>query len=134
MATQLERSDQAYHELQKLSARFDYFMAGLSIAATGYLAADLGPLDLGWNVQGLNVLAVVLALASALGALKRIEAMITTGWGMYARLLRRSRSLDVEIESWKGRAKDWYHRRNRLLYLAFLAHVVARVLEAYGAA
>jgi len=82
----LERSDRIYEVWQQASEKYDYFVAGASLALVSYLAANLHPSKCAWNPGTLETAATMVILGSTVSAFKRIETNIVFLRVMHARL------------------------------------------------
>lgn len=80
------RSEQMYYHWISATAQFDYFVSGVSLAITGYLAARLEPVRVALTPAGLEILAVLLMLGCSVASLKRVEAIVTLTGAMHRRL------------------------------------------------
>jgi hypothetical protein len=58
------------------ATKYDYFMAGICMTASGYLATHLYPLRIGDNSGTAEVLATVLLGVSGIAALGRIDCIV----------------------------------------------------------
>jgi len=72
-----ERSDRVHAQYLEALQKFDYFVAGLSLALVGYLGQAFQPTEIGWNSATIELLSIVLLLISAISGLKRIETNVT---------------------------------------------------------
>lgn len=72
------RSDyeNAYSDYLEASQRFDYFLAGVSIALVGYLGSRFTPTPIGWNASTVELAALISLLASAFSGLKRVQTLV----------------------------------------------------------
>lgn len=68
-----EKAHAAYGWALEADAKYNYFMAGVATALTGYLGQNLEPVFSAWSPAALEALAVLLFLASAICGLKRLE-------------------------------------------------------------
>ena len=84
-----ERADEA-------EQRFDYFLAGVSAAIVGYLVPKLQPSTVGLNPQTLELLALLLFVASLLAGFRRIETALTRARA--TRLRHQSTEFAAEIQ------------------------------------
>jgi hypothetical protein len=69
-----ERSDRVAHAAREAGDRFDYFMAGLCAAIVGYLAQTFRPTTIGLDPASGELLALLVFLAAAICAFKRLES------------------------------------------------------------
>jgi hypothetical protein len=81
-----ERSDRAWDAYQQASARFDYFMVGLSSALTGYLGPRLALQPLGFNPSTMEFAAVVSFALSIAAGITRLEWIVAAIAGNHGRL------------------------------------------------
>lgn len=82
----LERSDKAYEYWRDAALRFDYFVTGVSGALTAYVGQSLKPHRIGLNPQSLELIALLVLVASVVVGLKRIEAGVDLFRVMHANL------------------------------------------------
>lgn len=71
-----ERALKAYELWSDESQRFDYFILGLIGAVTAYVAQNLKPEKLGWSPFTLELVGLVLLIASAMCGFRRAESNI----------------------------------------------------------
>jgi len=81
-----ERSDQVYAYYLEASQKFDYFVAGVSLAIVGYLGSTIQPARISLNASSLELFSLVLILVSAYCGIKRIEAAVVFLGLMHRRL------------------------------------------------
>ena len=72
-----ERSDQVHAQYVEAIQKYDYFVAGVSLALVGYLGRAFQPAHIGWNAATVELLSIVALLVSAISGLKRVETNVT---------------------------------------------------------
>ena len=68
--------DNAYSNYLEASQRFDYFVAGISIAIVGYLGSRFTATPIGWNASTVELASLISLLASAFSGLKRVQTIV----------------------------------------------------------
>jgi hypothetical protein len=83
----IERSDHLYDQWLEGSQKFDYFVAGVTLALIGYLSsASSATITLGWNVGTLHLVSLAVLLLAAVCSVKHLEAVVTTLGAMHYRV------------------------------------------------
>lgn len=72
-----ERSDQIYQNWLESSMRFDYFVAGVAFAVSGYVVGTLEVAEISVSAESLTALAAIVLLGSGVAGLKRIATVVT---------------------------------------------------------
>lgn len=71
-----ERANRAYELWRDAAEKFDYFMAGVSVAIVGYIAPTLQFSKLGLNPSSLELFSMLVLIGSVGAAFKRIESTV----------------------------------------------------------
>jgi hypothetical protein len=81
-----ERSDSIYVQYLGSVQKFDYFVAGVSLALMGFLGSRFQASRIGWNPATIELSSLLTLLVSAIAGLKRIESQFTLLAMMHRRL------------------------------------------------
>lgn len=82
-----ERSDRVFEAAREARQKFDYFILGLIGAVCAFIAQSFRPEKLGFNPSTVELVSLVLLVASAIYGFKRIDSS-TTLMHVNAKLLR----------------------------------------------
>jgi hypothetical protein len=81
-----ERSDSMYVQYLGAVQKFDYFVAGVSLALISYLGSTFHATRVGWNPTTVELASLLTLFVSAIAGLKRIETQFTLLGIMHRRL------------------------------------------------
>jgi hypothetical protein len=84
--TSTERSDNIYTQYLGALQKFDYFVAGVSLALISFLGSAFHATRIGWNPATIELSSLLTLLISAIAGLKRIETQFTLLAMMHRRL------------------------------------------------
>ena len=134
----MNRSVEVFGHWRVAQDRFDHFVLAILIAICGYLAQTLEFVPLGFNLQTVRILVLLLFGISAIAGFKRIEAM-TISYRLNHQLLEARERNESEREAKartgldviSGRALQWYRIRNLIMLLAFVLYLSSKIAEPY---
>lgn len=138
--TDVDRSIEAFGHWRDAQDKFDHFVLLILIAVCGYLAQTTEFVRLGFDLQSLQILALMMFGVSAVAGFKRVETM-TIVYRVNHQLLEAKEKNESKrvakalegLNKLSGRALRWYRIRNFVMLLAFIAYLISKLAQPYVA-